>query len=253
MSDADLRDKLARKKAEREAAEKQAKEAAKPKPTIKRTVPSSGYEKLDLDQLEFRLDHVTVNDDRGRVVGEFQKRFAKYNLTHGHITRLGREYAEIKYGIKIQSEPELETEEPVEETTPQPEPEPVEETPQPEPEPVEPEYNSHQSSYQQATPEVPPLSLAIIKEIEIGRNEFAPYLQEIWDSKWDYIDRRDSSKPSTMYSDAITAKSFVETHKGRLGDTVDDFVYEAGHSKQKGLCMIILNAYLFWKNNHVPF
>lgn len=226
-----------RQKLQQRSNAEEEKPMEEPKPKTKsnrmdRTIVGINLEELDDDQLTSLLDRSTVID-RGPIISELDRRSVEeLQATAGYIHTFGKAMLrERRAAKKAQAKPEPET---------QPEPEP-------EPEPVEPEYTPHQP-YQQAAPEIPPLSRAIIKEIDNGEREYSPYLQEIWESGWDYKDRRKINSP--MYADQVKAKDFVWTHMNDIGKTVKDFlIYEDGSCPQKGMYLVIVNAYLHWKLN----
>jgi hypothetical protein len=99
---------------------------------------------------------------------------------------------------------------------------------EPEPEPV---FKSPSAS----------LDWEVYLAIESGIANYGPYILEIYESDWDYVDRRPNNV--RMRADEYKARDFAETHKHDIG-TIKNL-----SERQVGIMMVLLKAYLYHKTH----
>lgn len=187
--------------------------AERTKPMSNRTTKNNtGLENLTNEQLAAALDSGNTMSDVYPCVLEFKNRLKKYHETLGRsslkeINRLEAEYQKYhqngnSYGFVDDEEPE----------------------PAPPPPP-------------------PPKSLVWqnIEDIEADLCDYGPYIMEIYESDWDYIDRRPNNVH--MRADQYTAKDWANSHKDDVG-TISSLSVS-----QHGLMMVMLKAYLYHKKH----
>lgn len=179
------------------------------------TKNNTGLEDCSNNLLTRLLDSANTMQDAYRPILELKHRFAKYRETLGNICFTELERLETKYpngtgnGSANYHQPE-------------PEPEPV---PEPEPEPER----------------LPPLTWDIIQAIEANECEYGPYIREIWESDWDYVDRRQNN--TLMRATPDFASDWAYTHKDDTG-TISSL-----SDPQHGLMMVMLKAFHYHKRH----
>ena len=187
--------------------------AKEPKMSNRTTKNNTGLEDYTDEQVTAVLDAANTMAETYPCVLELKKRIRKYRETLGNcvladVKRLKAEYQKYNQdGFSQYYEPE------------------------PEPEPASP-------------PPPPPKSLTydIIQDIQDDLCEYGPYLMEIWESDWDYKDRRTNNK--RMDADQWKAKDWTITHKDDRG-TILSCLSES----QWKFMMVLLKAYLYHKQH----
>jgi hypothetical protein len=188
----------------------EAPKAERTKPMTSRTTKNNtGLEDYTNSQLTATLDKSNTMQEVYRCHLELQNRLQKYRETLGHIALEVLNRLEVEYQKYNQNGFE-------------PEPEPEYEPPPPPPPPVS-------------------LTWDIYQAIEAGICPHGPYIMEIYESDWDYIDRRPNNVH--MQADQWKAKDWAFTHKDDPG-TIHDL-----SDQQMKFMLVLLKAYLYHKTH----
>ena len=207
-------DELRQRLHERSTPQANEAKAERTKPMSNRTTKNNtGLEDFSNTQLGARLDHANTMQEVYPCHLEMQNRLSKYRETLGHmytevINRLEVEYQKYHqngngYGFVDDEEPE---------PAPLPPPTPLKS-----------------------------LVWQNIEDIEADLCDYGPYIMEIYESDWDYIDRRPNNVH--MRADQYTAKDWTNSHKDDVG-TISSLSVS-----QHGLMMVMLKAYLYHKKH----
>jgi len=176
---------------------------------------NTGWENYSDSQLAAGLDSANTQPEIARCVQEMQNRLNKYRETVGHMYLEYKSRQEVEYQKYHQNGNGHGF---------------VDDEPKPESEPASP-------------PPPPPKSLVwqTIGDIESDLCDYGPYILEIYESDWDYIDRRPNNVH--MRADQYMAKDWAATHKDDVG-TISSLSVS-----QHGLMMVMLKAYLYHKKH----
>ena len=176
------------------------------------TKNNTGLEDYTNEQLRNFLDTAHTGPEVYRGVLEIQNRLKKYRETLGNIVFEAFITKEAEYQKYHQNGNGYGF---------------VDDEPEPEP----------------AAPPPPPVSLTWdkIEAIESDICDYGPYIMEIYESDWDYIDRRPNNVH--MRADQYTAKDWTNSHKDDVG-TISSLSVS-----QHGLMMVMLKAYLYHKKH----
>jgi hypothetical protein len=195
-------------KPEVKATEAKAKE--KPMPS-RHTRNNTGLKDYTNSQLGAKLDSSTTQADIDYCVKEFQNRLSKYRETLGHIGVEVLDRLEVEYQKYHDDNGFGQYEH--------------DEDPEPSPPP----------------PPSASLTWEVYLAIESGIASYGPYILEIYESDWDYVDRRPNNV--RMRADEYTAKDFADTHKKDIG------TIKSLSERQVGIMMVLLKAYLYHKTH----
>jgi hypothetical protein len=176
---------------------------------VKRTIPPTGWEDYDIEQLSSYLDRSSTLDDRGKIVAELQERADEIGSTVGMLIRRGYEIVQKEFQQK--QEKRLR-----EGADKHPEPEP-------EPEPLPTEF-----------------------DVVNGKAPYKPYLVMVLNSEWDYVDRRPKKDPLDRIR--YTPNQIRQYLVDRIKDDPDGFVINNISTGRQTLMRMIIESHSHWEH-----